>query len=354
MSPGETPYDRVPAQQRWSTFSTDLQAGRGDAQGSVRFTISDTDAIASAGSCFAGRLAENMRLRSPAYLTAEEAPRWFSPEKAAAWGFGPFSARYGLVYSATQLQQLIDRAYGTFVPVETAWARDGRFVDPYRPRTMPDGYASIAELEDDRAQHFAAVRHVFERADVFVYTLGLTEAWRDRRDGAVYPYCPGLIAGEFDPAIHELYDTGVRENVEALEAFVQRLRAVNPRVRIVLSVSPVPLGATMRPEHVARAATYSKSVLRVAAQELYDAHDFIDYFASYEMVSQSFFGNDPYVEDRRHLKPSVIRDVVDLFFASYFGTAREVGTAPEAGAAARGESRVLTEPVPCDEDIFAR
>ncbi len=348
MNGGATPYDRAPAQQRWSTFSADLKAGRGDPQGSVRFAISETDAIASAGSCFAARLAENMRLRSPAYLTAETAPRWFSPEKAAAWGFGPFSARYGLVYSAAQLRQLIERAYGRFVPVEKAWVREGRFFDPYRPRTMPDGYASIAELEDDRAQHLAAVRHVFERADVFVFTLGLTETWRDRRDGAVYPYCPGLVAGEFDPAIHELHDSRVRENVDALEAFVRDLRAVNPTVRIVLSVSPVPLGATMRPEHVARAATYSKSVLRVAAQELYDAHDFIDYFASYEMVSQSFFGNDPYVEDRRHLKQSVVNDVVDLFFASYFGAARDLRPV------AQGQSRVLTEPVPCDEDVFAR
>ncbi len=343
-----TPYDGVTAQQRWSTFAADLQAGRADPQGSVRFTISEDDAIASAGSCFAARLAERMRLRSRSYLTAEEAPAWMAPEKAEALGYGPFSARYGLVYSTGQLQQLFDRAYGTFVPVETAWTRDGRFVDPFRPRTTPEGYATIAELEDDRSQHFAAVRHVFERADVFIFTLGLTETWRDRRDGAVYPYCPGLIAGDFDPAIHEFHNTNVRENVAALEAFIGGLRAVNPGVRLILTVSPVPLGTTMAPEHVARATTYSKSVLRVAAQEAYLAHDFVDYFAAYEIVSQSFIGNDPFVGDRRHLDPRAVTDVVDLFFSSYYGAAREFE------AIVTGESRVLTEPVPCDEDVFSR
>jgi hypothetical protein len=347
-APATTPYDGVAAQQRWSNFSADLAAGRIDPQGSVRFTISQDEAIASAGSCFAARLAERLRLRSRSYLTAEEAPTWMSPEKALAAGYGPFSARYGLVYSTLQLEQLFARAYGTFVPLETAWTRDGRFFDPFRPRTMPDGYATIAELEDDRTQHLAAVRHVFERADVFIFTLGLTEIWRDRRDGAVYPYCPGLIAGDFDPNIHEFHNAGVRENVDALEAFIARLRAVNPNVRVVLSVSPVPLGTTMAPEHIARATTYSKSVLRVAAQELYEAHDYVDYFASYEIVSQSFFGNDPFVGDRRHVDPQVVAEIVDLFFASYCGEARELENA------APGQSRVLTEPVPCDEDVFAR
>jgi len=271
-----------------------------------------------------------------------------SPEKAAAAGYGPFSARYGLIYSVTQMKQLFERAYGTFVPVEAAWARGDRFVDPFRPRTTPDGYASIAELEADRDQHFAAVRHVFERADVFIFTLGLTEIWRDRRDGAVYPYCPGLVAGEFDPALHEFQNTGVRENVDALESFVAALRRVNPRVRIVLSVSPVPLGATMAPQHVVRATTYSKSVLRVAAQEVYDAHDFVDYFAAYEIISQSFIGNDPFVGDRRQLDRGAVASVVDLFFASYYGETHDIENA------APGESRVLTEPVPCDEDVFAR
>ena len=48
-----------------------------------------------------------------------------------------------------------------------------------------------------------AVREMFERLDVFVFTLGLTEAWRSRIDGAVYPLAPDVVAGKMGQAAHE-------------------------------------------------------------------------------------------------------------------------------------------------------
>src|SRR3546814_18373073 len=53
-----------------------------------------------------------------------------------------------------------------------------------------------------------------------------------------------------------------------MEQFLKRLKAINPRVKVVLTVSPVPLIATYEPAHVLCATTYSKSVLRVAATML--------------------------------------------------------------------------------------
>jgi hypothetical protein len=42
-------------------------------------------------------------------------------------------------------------------------------------------------------------------------------------------------------------------------------------LRIVLTVSPVPLVATVTGSHVVPATIYSKSVLRIAAQEIAEA-----------------------------------------------------------------------------------
>ena len=103
-----------------------------------------------------------------------------------------FTARYGNIYTTLQLLQLIDRAYGRFVPAEAAWHdADGALVDPFRPTVQPGGFASSEELETDRARHLACVREAFETLDVFVFTLGLTEAWLSSRDGAAFPLCPG-------------------------------------------------------------------------------------------------------------------------------------------------------------------
>jgi hypothetical protein len=39
------------------------------------------------------------------------------------------------------------------------------------------------------------VRELFEKADVFVFTLGLTEGWRSKQDGSAVPLAPGIAGG---------------------------------------------------------------------------------------------------------------------------------------------------------------
>ena len=33
--------------------------------------------------------------------------------------------------------------------------------------------------------------------DIFIFTLGLTESWRNKDEGCVFPIAPGVIAAEF-------------------------------------------------------------------------------------------------------------------------------------------------------------
>jgi hypothetical protein len=108
---------------------------------------------------------------------------------------------------------------------------------------------------------------------VFVLTLGLTEAWVSRLDGTVFPACPGTVAGVFDPERHEFKNFTVAVIAEDLDEFVRLLRGINPDVRLIITVSPVPLVATATGGHVLSASTYSKSVLRVAAEEVAKHHD---------------------------------------------------------------------------------
>jgi hypothetical protein len=44
---------------------------------------------------------------------------------------------------------------------------------------------------------------MFEKLDVFTFTLGLTEAWRNRNDGAVFPLPPGVSGGEMNDQRYE-------------------------------------------------------------------------------------------------------------------------------------------------------
>ena len=219
------------------------------------FRIGQTAAIATAGSCFAQHISRVLDESGYRYLVTE----------TQGAGAGVFPARFGNIYTPRQLLQTFERAYATFRPVDQAWRRDdGAFVDPFRPRIDLEGFASAEAVEAARAGHLAAVREMFEACSVFIFTLGLTEAWVSTRDGAVFPLAPGVAGGEPGEG-YAFHNFTVEEMVADLRAFVRKLRVVNPTVSLILTVSPVPLVATYEPRHVLVSTTYSKAALRVAA-----------------------------------------------------------------------------------------
>jgi GSCFA family protein len=255
MKPRAHPYQSLPDSAFWRQSVAETPASDVDPVVATPFTLSRDDRVAAAGSCFAqhiGRYLSNAGLR---YLVTEEAHPLADPATAHEFGYGVYTARFGNLYTARQLRQLLTRAYGTFRPRDDVWREaDGTFVDPFRPRIQPKGFPTLAEYEADRAQHFACVRRALEELDVLVFTLGLTECWLSREDGAAYPLCPGVAGGTFDPTRHEFHNFTVDEIVADLTEFVADLRRVNPRARLILTVSPVPLIATASERHVLAAS----------------------------------------------------------------------------------------------------
>lgn len=287
------------------------------------------DKVATAGSCFAQNIARHLKKSGFNFLVTESAHPIVPAAAAERHGYGQYSARFGNIYTARQLLQLFDRAFGTFAPAEDIWpAPDGvRVVDPFRPTIEPEGFASEAELRADRAHHLARVREMFETLDIFVFTLGLTEGWESTADGAVFPLCPGVSGGIFDPVRHAFHNFRVSEVVADLDAFVVRLRAINPAARIIFTVSPVPLAATMSGNHVLAATTYSKSVLRAAAQEVVETHAGVFYFPSYEMIMGAPAGARFFAEDMRNVTEEGVAHVMAVFLRHAAGI--ESATAPE-------------------------
>ncbi len=218
------------------------------------------------------------------YVREEYARPLYGRIAAENLSYAKFSAGYGNIYTARQLLQLLRRCTGQWTPVEDRWAEKDKVIDPFRPGLR---YYARSHREFDllTSQHLHAVRRAFEAADVFVFTLGLTEAWISKLDGAVFPACPGTVAGTFDPARHEFANFTVSEVRADLSAAIAELRRLNPRVDVILTVSPVPLVATADGGHVLLATTYSKSVLRVAADEVVRSTERVSYFPAYEIVT---------------------------------------------------------------------
>jgi hypothetical protein len=282
-----------------------------------KFSISSTDAICAAGSCFAQHLARLLKLKGCNFLDTEPPPEALPREQHSRFGYGIYSARFGNIYTARQLLQLFDRAFGNFHPVDAAWIKDGRVFDAFRPAIEPDGFASLEEMQVCRAAHLAAVRRLFEKVDVFVFTLGLTESWRSKNDGAIYPTCPGTIAGDFSSDKYEFHNQSAGEITDDLVAFVEKLRTIRPQIRFIFTVSPVALIATASSSHVLVANTYSKAALRAAAGEIAARYDFVDYFPSYDLLASHPMRAMFYSPDMREVTSAGVEFVMSHFFAQH-------------------------------------
>ncbi len=320
----EHPYRGLPDPQFWNRAVTWAPPGGLDPVVSTRYLVGDGDRVATMGSCFAQHLSRHLSRSGLDYFVAEAGPaaaptlRDDQPEEAARLQYGTFSARYGNLYTVAQAVQLFDRAYGRFTPCDEVWERsDGVLVDPFRPLVEPDGFPSIEALRADRDHHLAAVRRIFEEADVLVFTLGLTEGWRAKADGAVFATAPGVNGGSWDPERYEFVNFGVDDVRQGLFDLIDRARSVNPTLRVLLTVSPVPLIATYEDRHVLVSTTASKAVLRVAADEATARYRFVDYFPSFEIISAATGVRDYYAPDRREVEELGVAHVMRVFSRHY-------------------------------------
>lgn len=227
----------------------------------------------SAGSCFAQHVGSWLVHNGYTWL-----PSPLVPDGTA------FSFALGNIYTPAALVQWLRAALGETSLAGTTHVENGRHLDLLRPAVFPAGFEDAAALEDARRAALSEMLTRIERSDVFIFTLGLTEAWLDDQD-LVYPVCPGTVAGRYDPMRHRFKNFDYPEILEGMLQARALLHRINPNLKIILTVSPVPLTATASREQVLVATTYSKSVLRAVAGHLCATEDDIDYFPSYELIN---------------------------------------------------------------------
>jgi hypothetical protein len=344
------PYQELDDLHFWSRVVTPVAFHTLDPVRYTKFQVGASDRVATMGSCFAQHLSRFLSRSGLNYFVTEVGDDSLSDQERARRNYGTFSARYGNVYTVRQAVQLLERVYTKkWRKKEEIWSLDGRFVDSLRPQVEPTGFATEDELRADRVAHLAAVRRVFEESDVLVFTLGLTEGWRSRRTGLVFPVVPGASGGSYRAEDYEFVNFTATEVTEDLRRFVRGLRKVNSDLKVLLTVSPVPLIATYTNQHVLPATIYSKSVLRVAAQEVSADFDYVDYFPSYEIVTSASAGGRYFADDLRSITDEGVAHVMRIFKRHYVDGSSAATTA--VAPALRREIAEVREII-CDEEVL--
>ncbi len=337
-----SPYSSLPTRAFWRPAVADRHIADFDQVAAGPFVHTD-DRVATAGSCFAQHIGRHLRARGLDYLDLEPAPPGWTSEDARRHGFGIYSCRYGNIYTVRQLLQLFEEAFDHRYPAEFVWEKQGRYYDAMRPGVDPIGHASADDVWALREIHLTRVQELFRTMTLFVFTLGLTEAWESISDGTVFPTAPGTVAGKFDPKKYRFHNFRYPEIASDLEKLWAMMRDVNPNVRLLLTVSPVPLTATASEDHVLVATTQSKSTLRAIAGDFAATYEGIDYFPSYELIATHPIRGQFFEPDLRNVNDAGVTYVMSHFFQH-----SALSPQPEAEAAAVSNRPLL--PIPENED----
>ena len=176
---------------------------------------------------------------------------------------------------------------------------------------LPQGFSKDAILE--------RIRHT----SVFILTLGVAPAFFDRQNGNFVMPRPTSLNMR---ALAEKYlsrTTTVAENVENVRYLLDFIRRVAPKVKFVVTVSPVPLQMSFEFESAVVADCLSKSTMRLVAHEIVNNSGIEDiyYWPSFEVFrwagSQAgpYFGTDDGAA--WHVSEAAVSTTVNSFIETF-------------------------------------
>jgi hypothetical protein len=159
-------------------------------------------------------------------------------------------------------------------------------------------------------------------SDVLIFTLGLTEAWKECTLGHTLPLAPGVAGGDFDPQQYTFENFTFDSIKDDLQSLVTLLSELNPSLKFLFTVSPVSLKATYEKRNVLISTQVSKSRLRIAIDCVVSENSNCEYFPSYEIVTAPWGNKNFFSSDRREVNQAGVRTVMEIFLRtmleSYF------------------------------------
>ena len=199
----DTPYSSQPPKAFWRTAVAETGIWGYDGLFRSKWKLPANAAFATYGSCFAQHISRAVQANGKPWVNAEPAPASATTEVAARFGYGVYSSRTANIYTARMLELWVALAQK---PERCAaieiWENEGRFRDSLRPAIEPEGFGSHADCLEMLQNTARAFGRSVREAQVFVFTMGLTEGFEHAETRQPYALCPGTLAGSYDAAQH--------------------------------------------------------------------------------------------------------------------------------------------------------
>jgi hypothetical protein len=187
---------------------------------------------------------------------------------------------------------------------------------------FPEGFL---ESSEDLTQQLGAFTTSVTTADLYILTFGLSLCWFDKQGRLVLE--PGKTDTEkgLFSAIKRcmMVQTTVEQNEAAILSCIDRVKKHNPYALIAITLSPVPMLASMTTGTIIQQNTVSKATLRLALERVKQRQlPDVFYWPSYEIVNwyglhvDRSFGGD--AMDSRHVLPNAVELATSLFVDNFF------------------------------------
>ncbi|AEI49856.1 GSCFA domain-containing protein [Runella slithyformis] len=168
--------------------------------------------------------------------------------------------------------------------------------------------ATQEELKAQLTQQLHQVRDRLLSAKWLIITLGTAYVYRELTAGHIVANCHKMPNKQFRKELLPLQT--ITEDFRQLYAL---LRAANPAIRIILTVSPVRHTRDTLPLNAV-----SKSILRVACHELSESLEMVSYFPAYELLLDDLRDYRFYKSDLIHPNEMAEEYIFQKFSEAYF------------------------------------
>lgn len=263
--------------------------------------IDKKTAIGSLGSCFAREIKDYLQVNNYNYNYIE-----YGEGRLSGHGSAPWERVFNTGCIRQELERCMHGRTGRYTI-----GHDSRYYDLARKNAVFD---TREDAENEGRYYVECAKAAVQESDIFIITLGLSEVWCDMANEEFMAEAPPASA--YQSARHSCRLLSPDENIENLRCALQHLWSTNPALKVILTVSPVPLRATFFPRSALISNNVSKASLIYASHVICDEFDDVMYFPSYE-ITQGYL-SQPFDWDGRHVTKDAV-DVIMKLFMTKFG-----------------------------------
>jgi hypothetical protein len=250
--------------------------------------------IFTIGSCFARHIEDELELIGVQLPTKEfSVPQseWPNPPNCLLNEYNPGSISQKIVWTLE----------GKSSPLETIYEHAGSYYDLLLCGGSGVEYQRAIARRADIAKIYS---HLCE-SDILFVTLGFVECWFDQETHSWLNRMPPSGPDHEVSNRFVLRRLDVDDALELLNKAFEALDSLGKK--IIITVSPVPLSFTFTLRDCVIANEYSKSVLRVCAEQLCERFRHVDYYPSYEIVRA--VGLSAYEDDNVQVRNVLVRKI---------------------------------------------